>query len=344
MPTKYEMVMVDRMSGPAKTALDAVWKLDLKVQGLAKTLRNQLKNAVTDAKGQLRGLEGKLSTNLFTGARGSNGLGLSSLGAVAGGWGAVIAGATAAATAIGGISYALGRNVVEMAAFREATLSSLETVMGSSEAAGRTFRNAMTIAGQTPLDTADVVGMADRFAVAGFAENQLEPLLAAAADISAARGTVAADGFALVVSQMRAADRMDRGDLRQLLNSGVNTGAVLDSIAAQMNIRGATERARRQAVLKAITDGRVTGDIGITAAMTAINARMDGGGELGTYARRRSETLVGALSNAKNAWDNLLMGMRTEDSPGLRAMARDESAARRGCNACCWPRRQAGCG
>ena len=37
---------------------------------------------------------------------------------------------------------------------------------------------------------------------------------------------------------MRAADRMDRGDLRQLLNSGVNTGAVLDSIAAQMNIEG----------------------------------------------------------------------------------------------------------
>ena len=218
MPTKFEMVMVDRMSGPAKTALDAVWKLDLKVQGLAKSLRHQLKAAVSDAKGQMRGLDGKFTTSLFAGARGSNGLGLSSLGAVAGGWGAVIAGATAAATAIGGISYALGRNVVEMAAFREATLSSLETVMRSSEAAGRTFRNAMTIAGQTPLDTADVVGMADRFAVAGFAETQLEPLIAAAADISAARGTVAADGFALVVSQMRAADRMDRGDLRQLLN------------------------------------------------------------------------------------------------------------------------------
>lgn len=327
MPTRYEMVMVDRMSGPAKTALDAVWKLDMKVQGLAKSLRTTLKSAVTDAKGVMKGLDGKATASLFQGTRGAfgrgaNSMGLGSLGTGAIGWGSVVAGATAAAVAIGGISYALGRNVVEMAAFRESTLSSLETVMGSSEAAGRTFRNAMTIAGQTPLDTSDVVSMADNFAVAGFNENQLEPLIAAASDISAARGRVAADGFALVVSQMHAADKMDRGDLRQLLNAGVNTGAVLDSIANQMNIRGATERARRQAVLKAITDGRVTGDIGITAAMTAINARMDGGGELGTYARRRSETLVGALSNAKNAWDNLLMGMRTEDSPGLRSMTR----------------------
>ena len=329
MPTRFEMVMLDRMSGPAKTALDAVWKLDLKVQGLAKTLRTQLKSAVSDAKGQMRGIDGKFTTSLFTGARGALNRALGGGGGGGGGgflggggWGAIIAGATAAAMAVGTISYALGRNVIEMAAFRESTLASLETVMGSSEAAGRTFNNAMRIAGQTPLDTDGVVNMANRFAVAGFQERELAPLMGAASDLAAAFGQQQADSFSLVVAQMRSAGKMDRGDLRQLLNAGVNTGEVLDSIARQLGINASTERARRQAVLSAITHGRVTGDMGITASMEAINRRMDGGGQLGSYARRQSETLTGAISNAHNAWSNLLMGMRTEDSPGLQAMAR----------------------
>ena len=226
MPTRFEMVMLDRMSGPAKTALDAVWKLDLKVQGLAKTLRTQLKSAVSDAKGQMRGIDGKFTTSLFTGARGALNRALGGGGGGGGGgflggggWGAIIAGATAAAMAVGTISYALGRNVVEMAAFREATLSSLETVMGSSEAAGRTFRNAMTIAGQTPLDTADVVGMADRFAVAGVSVGM-------AVGDEVAKGTC--DGGAVGAQGASGHQRVDHAGVvrAQLRVEGIGVGLV----------------------------------------------------------------------------------------------------------------------
>lgn len=308
--TRYEMVLVDRMSGTARSALLSVTRLRAGVRGLGQDLRGV-------------GQSGARSFRQLQSVDWTKGLKTAGLGGIAKAFslGGAVTSALALAAAIGVIGVALGQSVVEMAAFRESTLASLDTVMGSSEAAGRSFRNAITIANQTPLDTRDVVGMYTRFATAGFGERELEPLTAAASDLASAFGQQAGSSFALVVSQMRAADRMDRGDLRQMLNSGINTGAVLDSIARQLNIQGATERARRQNVLEAISKRRVTGDVGITAAMEAVSARLNRGGALGGYARRQSETLTGALSNAQNAWTNLLLSMNTGQSPGLRRMA-----------------------
>lgn len=313
--TRYEMVLVDRMSGPARSALGAVSRLRAGVRGLGRDMQGGLSSAMRGFR-QLQSLD--LSKGLKSAGLGSITKAFSLTGA--------IAAVTALVAAISTIGVALAQNVVEMAAFRESSIASMEVVMGSSEAAGRSFRNAITIANQTPLDTRDVVGMYSRFATAGFGERELEPLTAAAADLASAFGQQAGSSFSLVVSQMRAADRMDRGDLRQMLNAGINTGAVLDSIARQLNIQGTTERARRNAVLQAITKRRVTGDVGITAAMEAVSARLNRGGALGGFARRQSETLTGALSNARNAWTNLLLSMNTGQSPGLAAMARGITA------------------
>jgi len=294
MPT-YALELDDRMSRPARSARDAVTNLDRTLRSLDATLS-------------------RVGRSANGGGRGGDSLLLmaSSLSTVA-------STAFGAARSVAGIGLAFGRNVIEMASFRESSLAALETVMGSSEAAGRTFQNAITVANQTPLDTRDVVSSFQRFAVAGFSERELAPLAAATADLGAAFGRTASDSFSLVVSQMRGAGKMDRGDLRQLLNSGVNTGAVLDSIARQMNISGVDERARRQSVLSALSHGRVTGDVGIQAALDATRGRLDRGDALGTFARRQSETLTGALSNAANAWDNLLMGFGSERLPGVVA-------------------------
>lgn len=308
--TRYEMVLVDRMSGTARSALVSITRLRSGVRGLGQDLQGV---------GQ-RGARSFRQIQSIDWTKGLKSAGLGGIGKMFSVAGAVAA-AFELAAAIGTIGVSLAQSVVEMAAFRESTIASLETVMGSSEAAGRSFRNAITIANQTPLDTRDVVGMYTRFATAGFGERELEPLTAAASDLASAFGQQAGSSFALVVSQMRAADRMDRGDLRQMLNSGISTGAVLDSIARQLNIQGATERARRQNVLEAISKRRVTGDVGITAAMEAVQARLNRGGALGGYARRQSETLTGALSNARNAWTNLLLSMNTGQSPGLRRLA-----------------------
>lgn len=306
---KWRLLLQDRVSPGAKSARDSLRAFRAELARAGRDAARAQRDAARQAAANGR----RMAENQRMLAQGTRqGLGL--LGGLAVG---AVGAIGSIVTAFGGMGLAAAQGVVEIAAFREGSLAALTTVMGSSEAAGRSFRNAMTMANQTPADTADVISQFQRFAVAGFGEREIAPLVAASADIGAAFGTNASDSFALVTSQMRAAGKMDRGDLRQLLNSGVNTGEVLDSIGRQMGIRGANERATREQVLNAISHRRVSGEVGIQAALDATRNRLDRGANLGTFARRQSETLVGAMSNAKNAVFNMIAGMDFASIPGI---------------------------
>lgn len=240
-----------------------------------------------------------------------------------GGFGLAAAGIVAGiASSFASMGFSAASAVVQIAAFRESSIASLEAVTGSSEQASRVFRNAMTVANQTPLDTADVVGMQQRFAVAGFNERETGVLTAASTDLSAAFGQARADSFALVAAQLRASGRANRGDLTQLLNSGVNTGDTLDNVARQLGISGANQQATRNAVLSRLSSGGVTGDQLLQGALGSISGRLDQGGALGGFARRQSQTLTGALSNLQNAGFNLIAGMDFSRVPGMQAFTR----------------------
>lgn len=312
---RWRLLLRDGVSGPAKRARDSLRAYRQELRRAQQSAARDAARAQRDAARQAAANARRMQENTRLLAQGTRqGLGL--LGGLAVGAAAALAGVVGSFAEMG---LAAARGVVEIAAFRESSLAALETVMGSSDAAGRSFRNAMVMANQTPADTRDVIAQYQRFAVAGFAEREIAPLVAASADLGAAFGATASDSFALVTSQMRAAGKMDRGDLRQLLNSGVNTGEVLDSIARQMNIRGGNARATRQQVLSALGHGRVTGEVGIQAALDATRNRLDRGAALGTFARRQSETLTGALSNVQNAVFNLLAGMDFASIPGVVA-------------------------
>lgn len=290
--TSWELRLIDRMSGPAR--------------GIARQL------------GRVRQMLGGAGGALGRFREGLEAVGLSG-GNI--GWGTIAGGLASVGRSALGAGASLTRAGIDLAAFREGQLMALETTLGSSEAALRSFNNAIAIANQTPLDTRDVVAQTQRFVVGGFGERELAPLLAASSDLAAAFGQQASDSFALVVSQMRAAGRMDRGDLRQLLASGVNTGAVLDSIAQQIGINNTNEDARRRAVLAAITHRRVSGDVGIQAALDAIQGRLDRNGALGTFALRQSQTLIGVISNARNAVDNLFLTFSLSETRGFQSLA-----------------------
>lgn len=239
------------------------------------------------------------------------GFGLAAVGIVAG-----------IASSFAGIGFSAASAVVQIAAFRESSIASLEAVTGSSEQASRMFRNAMTVANQTPLDTRDVVAMQSRFAVAGFNERETGVLTAASTDLSAAFGQARADSFALVAAQLRASGRANRGDLTQLLNAGVNTGDTLDNVARMLGINNADQQQRRNAVLSRLSSGGVSGDQLLQGALGSISGRLDQGGALGGFARRQSQTLTGALSNLQNAGFNLIAGMDFSRVPGMQAFTR----------------------
>lgn len=243
-------------------------------------------------------------------------LGLSVLGGFGGAALGVVTALAGIATGFAGIGLAAAGAVVEVASFRESSLVALEAVLGSSQAAGRQFRNAITVANQTPLDTRDVIQQTQSFAIAGFGEREIAPLIAASADLGAAFGQRSSEGFALALSQIRAAGRLQGQELLQLSNANVSRSAVLDSIARQMNL-GQGEAGRR-AAQQAITQRRVSSGVGEQAALDAVRARLDQGGQLGGFARRQSETLTGAISNARNAIFNLLIGIDFSQIPGIQ--------------------------
>lgn len=221
------------------------------------------------------------------------------------------------AAGFAGVGLSAAQAVVEVAAFRESSLVALEAVLGSSAAAGRQFRNAITVANQTPLDTRDVITQTQAFAVAGFAEREIAPLIAASADMGAAFGQRSSEGFALALSQIRATGTLQGQELLQLTNANVSRMAVLDSIARQMSL-GEGDVGRR-AAMTAISQRRVSSGVGEQAALDAVRGRLDQGGQLGSFARRQSETLTGAISNARNAIFNLMIGIDFGAVPGIVA-------------------------
>ena len=232
------------------------------------------------------------------------------------------AGAAVASLAVqfGGLVTQIARSVVEIAAFRESSLTALRVVLGSSEAAGRSFRNAMRIANETPLDTADVIRQQQALAVAGFNERELTPLLAASADLGAAFGDRSAEGFSYAIAQIRAAGRLQGQELLQLQNANVSRSAILDSIARQMNLRGSTPEALRRAAQQAISQRRVSDAVGIQAALDAVRTRLAGGGQLGAFAQAQSRTIGGALSNLRNAGFNLIASIDFERIPAVQKL------------------------
>lgn len=239
------------------------------------------------------------------------------LGQLAGGALGAVTAVAGIAAAFAGVGASAARAVIDVAAFRESSLVALEAVLGSSQAAGRQFRNAITVANQTPLDTQDVIRQTQSFAVAGFGEREIAPLIAASSDLGAAFGQRSSEGFALALSQIRATGTLQGQELLQLTNANVSRMAVLDSIARQMNL-GQGDVGRR-AAMTAISQRRVSSGVGEQAALDAVRGRLDQGGQLGSFARRQSETLTGAISNARNAIFNLLIGIDFSRVPGLIA-------------------------
>ena len=250
----------------------------------------------------------------------TRGVAMGQLGLIGGIVGGVATAALGAGTALAGIGLSAARAGIGVLSFREQTLAALTAVTGSATDAGRTFQNAITIANQTPLDTTETVAAMTALRVAQFSERDTAPMLAAFADISAARGNEAGQAYLRVVSQIRGLGRVNRGDIQQqALTAGLSPQDIYDSIARQMNL--GTGAAGRQAAEARVGSRGVNSAVGLQAFLDATRRAYDnnGQGQLGSFARSQSQTLTGALSNLDNAPTNLLLQLNTMQSPGIIA-------------------------
>lgn len=205
----------------------------------------------------------------------------------------------------------LGGSIVRLAAFQQSAETSLAASLGSAEVAQQAFREAITIANQTPLDTTQVVDAMQSLAAAGFRTlPALRPMLGILTDVGATHGADAMQRFSLALGQVQARGALTMEELNQLREAAPSIAQPLMAALGQaLHLQGPNIGAQ---VIAAISGRRVTAAMlnsALGAAGTTMNAGT--GGALGGISRAQSQTLVGSLSNVENAWDNLLMSFGT---------------------------------
>lgn len=270
--------------------------------------------------GRVGGALGGIGTGLGIGA-GALGLGAGFAGATFGAAGAFLSMASSAL----GLVASLSESVLQMIAFREASLSTLRMMAGGNAAvAAEQYQFARQFARETPLDTQQVLELQAQVSTAGFRGQQNRDVVLAGADVGAANpnDATAASRYVRAVSQIRNAGRVRAQEMNQLGEVGIGRRDLLLALGRQANVRqntGESETAFVARLGQMQERGRFTGEQGVAAAQDVVRQRS--GGTLGAYSRSQGETLLGTLSNLRGALFDLVTGINgIENAPGVRAL------------------------
>lgn len=289
---------VDQISGPARAAAASL-----------AAMRRELTGAQ-------RGADGRFTASWASRLRGQASQLRSEWNASAGAMHSFAMGLAGAGAAAGVAGLALGRSIVELAAFQQSAETTLTNVMGNATDAAQAFREAITIANQTPLDTTDVITAMNGLAAAGFRTlPAMRPMLGIMTDIGALHGSDAMNRFAHALGQVQARGKMTTEQLNMIREAAPSLATpLMDALGSSLHLTGPNIGEQVQA---AITAGRVSAEMlnsALGAAGMVMNAHSGEGdtqGALGGIARAQSQTLAGSLSNVSNAWDNLILSMGT---------------------------------
>lgn len=253
------------------------------------------------------------------------------LGLAGGAFGAAGAFLSMASSAVGLVA-SLSESVLQMIAFREASLSTLRMMNSgrgisaatASAAAMEQYQFARQFARETPLDTQQVLELQAQVSTAGFRGQQNRDVVLAGADVGAANpnDSTAASRYVRAVSQIRNAGRVRAQEMNQLGEVGIGRRDLLLALGRQANVRqnrGESETAFVARLGQMQERGRFTGEQGVAAAQDVVRQRS--GGTLGAYSRSQGETLLGTLSNLRGALFDLVTGINgIENAPGVRAL------------------------
>lgn len=245
----------------------------------------------------------------------------------------IVAATMAAAAVITGIIASVGalvlrlsEAVLEMIAFREASIATLglmsegRTAQERQQIGRQEFQWARGFARETPLDVRDVINLRTQAATSGFRGNQARDVVMAAADVGASNSTnpMAAQRFTTAIGQIRGKGTFQTQELNQLAEAGVGRDSIYSQIARQRGITG-TQAQINTRVMALIERRQVKSDEGVRAVLDAVRERS--GGELGGTARAQGNTLLGTLSNVRGALADFVLGVENiENLPGISAL------------------------
>lgn len=206
--------------------------------------------------------------------------------------------AAAMAAAAGALLVAGGKWAVHNLSFQEDSLAAFKIMLGSQEAADRTFKQATKFAATTPFSSEEVISGYQRFLTAGFGEDKLDTLMKAVGDVGANMGNEKMQSVSIALGQIKAKGKLQGEEMMQLAEAGVGQMSVFEALE---RILGKSN----EAVKKLVTTGKVTGEQGVEAVIEAIR-QTQSGGELGSAMKAKSRTLTGLFSSAADIPSTLL--------------------------------------
>jgi hypothetical protein len=275
---------------------------------------------------------------------GGGGLGFGAALGITGGIAGGIAASTGAAlstmlslvSAAGDFAGRIGGAVLQMVAFREASLTTLRamarddqgnrlTGAAADSQARERFQFARDFARQTPLELSQVLDLQRQTSAAGFTGQRNSDVVRAAADVGAfnPNDPAAAQHFLLGLGQLRNASSVRLQDLRQTTQAaGLSEADVLREIARNAGVTqraGEADTAFNTRIQQQQQRGGFTGAQGVEGVLAALRAR--NGGDLGSFATAQSRTLMGTLSNLRGAALDFVTSIEDiENLPGIVAL------------------------
>lgn len=232
-------------------------------------------------------------------------------------------------------------SVVEAAEFRQNAMSGLAHMLGGGDegakAAARVFENAQKLAAQTPLDTDKVIQGVKTFVTQGFSEDQSMFLYKVVAD----QASKFLDQPEMEKNVVQAFSRMQgRGfatseDLESLRIAGFRGSEVMRSLMNQPGMRELmtgknklTGKETEEEYFKKMRNVLGTGMVGKGTMLNAAIGSLYSGQKLededkgaGALAKKfGGSSLTGAISNAKNAFGDMLKSIDLVNTGGFKAL------------------------
>lgn len=225
--------------------------------------------------------------------------------------------------------------VVEAAEFRQNALTGMSFMLGGDmDKARKLFADAQQLAQDTPLDTDKVISGIKTFLTQGFTEDQSKFLYRVVADqaskfldqpetehnVVTAFSRLQGRGYATSedIESFRVANFQGKGIFQQLLMQP----GMKELMSGKSKLTGTESE---EEIFKKIKTVLGTGLVGKGTLMNAVVGSMYEGQKLeegpGSLAKKfGKESLTGALSNAKNAFGDMLKSMDLVNTKGFKAL------------------------
>lgn len=218
-----------------------------------------------------------------------------------------------------GVATYIGGQALDTAQQIENARLRFTALLGSTERANVEIRDAFRIAEKTVFDPREVLEGLARLATNFKQDDVRRYIFASISDFVTAsgKGNEGLERAVKAINDVAAKGRLQASELTtQLSELGLGSTAVYAEIATILKVKGKNEAERNQKVIKLISAGKVSSDVGIQAITNAMRT-LAGGGPAGKFAVESSDTLTGLLSNISGGFATLFAVSNIDKWPAL---------------------------